>query len=104
MGIGKISGHRAESPYSGSGICYVRTSFIASSASRSAQASAISRRSNSLKRGILRDIEVTAYCLPDFQEAEHIAQMNGIWNARSEVCSQAMLSSPEVACGRAAPP
>ena len=42
MGIGKISGHRAESLYSGSGICYVRTSFIASSASRSAQASAIS--------------------------------------------------------------
>ena len=41
MGIGKILGHRAGSLYSGSGICYVRTSFIASSASRSAQASAI---------------------------------------------------------------
>jgi hypothetical protein len=90
MGIGKISGHRAESLYSGSGICYVRTSFIASSASRSAQASAIAPSVQLIEAGeYCETLSLQLIACPTSRKQSTFAQMNGIWNARSKVCSQA---------------
>ena len=70
-GIGKISGHMAESLYSGSGISLVTNSFL-----RKFEFPGLLRYLpiplpfKPLKHGTLRDIEPTArifcYCLPDF--------------------------------------
>ena len=104
-GIGRISGHLAESLYSGWGISLVRIASFVSRISRSAQVTAICHFPfKPLKHGTLRGLEPTARvcrcCLPDlwWNIAFLLTRMASGVQAQGVLAAAQSMSSVEVGC------